>query len=411
MFKLFFVLLLTLALCDAYSLCCQTCLNNNAIYSYKFDICNGGGQFYYCTNANDQSTCNIKGSNQPVTLYVGRCDPCIAGWYRPNDANCDCRKCSYSFCAAGMPGNYYYAQLCTPDQDVACTLCQTCAPGTYMTKECGVPAFTNNRECSSCPAGTYKSSLGSAACTQCSSCSTALRQKRTAPCGPINDRTCEMCPVGNIVTQAGSDLDVCTPCTSGFARASDNTCADCTTCPQTHMIMTDCMATADRTCTLCTENKMALEPNSFSCMGCRLGFVKIDLSVFKCLEAVPASGGCTIGRYFKSSYSTSTGGTFECILCQGQKENQVCANGYGVSERCNGGDKYVTCAPCAAGTARSSLMDLQNEMQACLKCSTGTYASSTGLSACVACTNKPAGISEYTAWGIAIPATSNACPW
>ena len=389
----------------AYNTCCQTCLNNNPYNTYAF--CNGlGSKSFVCTNNQLFSTCRAPRAGEYPTLVIGYCDNCPVDAYRDL---CYCTQCLT--CSTGVYGNHYYMQACTQDKNTECAQCQTCGAGKYMTKECGEPDPTKDRECTGCPAGTYKNGYGSAACTTCRNCDTSLRQKRTTPCGPINDRTCEMCPVGNIVTQAGSDLDVCTPCNSGFAKASENICAACITCPQTHRINTDCMATADRTCTLCTENKMALEPNSFSCMGCRLGFVKIDLSVFKCLEAVPASGGCTIGRYFKSSYSTSTGGTFECILCQGQKENQVCANGYGVSERCNGGDKYVTCAPCAAGTARSSLMDLQNEMQACLKCSTGTYASSTGLSACVACTNKPAGISEYTAWGIAIPATSNDCPW
>ena len=54
---------------------------------------------------------------------------------------------------------------------------------------------------------------------------------------------------------------------------------------------------------------------------------------------------------------------------------------------------------------------LQDKIQACLKCTIGTYAGSSGMSACVACGNKPAG-SEYIEWGVSQPATAEVdCPW
>ena len=162
---------------------------------------------------------------------------------------------------------------------------------------------------------------------------------------------------------------------------------------------------------------MALALNSATCEGCREGFMKVETTTFRCVLSTAANAGCTAGNYFQPSFSVNLGGTFRCLPCQGQQEgvgNQslVCANGQGVSERCRGGSTNIRCSPCAIGTARNSNTALQNEIQACLKCTTGTFASVPGLSACVACSLRPPNVSQYSAWGIDQPATSDAaCPW
>ena len=387
--------------------CCQYCKDRDARNDEAY--CDDAYKQHFTCRPGVQCIPYERSHGYDYYRAFGGCGYCPVGFFWQLCACAPCR--SEGFCDLS---HYYLKTVCANGYDMECEYCRTCGIGTYSDGGCNTGTRTQNRVCTECPAGTFRSSLDVQSCTTCKTCNLGGRERRTA-CNREYDRTCVTCGFGQIVT--GGDLDICETCGEGtYARAEDNTCATCQSCPQTHRIDVDCQSTGDRTCTPCLGNKMALALSSANCLGCEEHYIKAQTIDFQCVLSTAANAGCAAGKYFKPKYSLTQGGYHECISCQGQQEGAgdttlVCLNGQGVSARCDGGSTDVKCAACAAGTARNALTGLQDKIQACLKCTIGTYAGSSGMSACVACGNKPAG-SEYIEWGVSQPATAEVdCPW
>lgn len=390
-----------------------SCLSNNC-ESYFANVCcrycmaEGWGDIGYCNNFMESYLRNTNGDR---VGQIGGCQTCPANYYRGYES-CDCDTCS----CAWYDADAYHTQPCGGENEGRCGLCRgRCEAGQGESHGCGTPDTNRNRECSTCAAGKYRNDLNTAVCTDCKTCSTAQRERRT-PCGPVYDRTCVQCGAGNIVT--GTDLDTCTECNAGaymgtYARASDNTCVRCYDCPRTHGVDTPCQKHADRTCAVCPTNQRAPQLNG-DCRGCIAGYVWGVSGCILCEQAT-----CGLTQYIKCT--TTSGdqmGGRDCLYCQGHNHasSTKCAAGYGVSMFC-AGDKLeaIACAACAAGTERpdgtAMVANAGNtvQIQQCKACATGKYKVGAGAGDCQACANKPGINSVYAAW--TVTAGSSVCPW
>ena len=260
-----------------------------------------------------------------------------------------------------------------------------------------------------------------AQCANCQVCQTSQRQRAT-PCGPINDRSCIQCPVGNIVT--GSALDTCTQCAGGtYADNANNRCLTCQTCARTHRQTGACTSASNRACEACTNNRVTSETNSQFCSLCRKDYYDTQGSTVanepNC--AVCAGSACSVGSYVVCTTSADGwSGYRECRRCQGHQisDSTPCTQHMGVATACSGaGTTAVNCENCPAGTERPAgspwVSVTENgvtiNIQKCLPCGTGKFKASASNQACGDCTNKPEN-SAYVSWGTDTPSTSS-CPW
>jgi hypothetical protein len=392
---------------EAYSACCQTCLN----YGNTLADCQTQYVQAFSYNPGDQYG-QIYQLGSPVSYRSNVCSDCPAGWYRYT--NCRCVECANQYTT---PCNYDRDNMvditkCTTDTNWVCMSCVNCEVG----KQCS--GSGSSKVCATCPAGKYRDTVYSVAqitCLSCKTCNLANRERRTT-CGPVYDSACVQCPAGQIVTQstAGGDYDTCTSCNSGsypgtFARASDNQCASCTSCQQTHKQVTPCQATADRTCEACPSPQRSSSLNG-DCKGCSPGYVWGGTSCTACDQVA-----CGNNQYIKCVQSADLMGSRECPVCEGHDTvtSLQCNPGYGVSTFCRGtGVTAVTCAQCGAGTERPAGTALVSDgtvsIQKCVPCATGKYKVGAGAGVCQSCTNKP-DFSEYSAW--AVEAGTSTCPW
>jgi hypothetical protein len=386
--------------------CCESCISRSRSYNTEA-ICNQvQRQFFVCPTL---TTCRLANRGE-YGIEVGVCQICPEGWTRNfNDEDarlgryqtCDCVPCqSESGCSPIV--NQYIGQVCTRDYQTRC--CYNCAIGQYPTEACKIALEPS--PCGPCPAGKYRDSASMTVCQDCSIiCDVTQRQRKTA-CGPVYNQRCETCSTGHIVTGAG--MDVCTPCNPGtYARASDNTCASCKDCLREEKMLANCEAAADRSCTACPTGQRTRSLNSDQCLGCIPGYIRASDT---CVLCNSENANCASGRYINCKTNLEGNGDYDCLLCEGQTENPSCSEHHGVSTRCGGGGTtMVSCTPCAAGTERPTGTALENSIQKCRQCLTGTFKAAAGASACGACSNKPAN-SVYASWGTTT-ATGNSCPW
>ena len=418
----------------AYSKCCQACLN-----SYPMST---------CVTRNIQSWLRNPAWTiiDPTWIYIDLnsvyggdfqtnvCSDCPAGFYRHNSntgswADCNCAICSYHYTdpKTGIEyinnespkciydNNMVDLKKCTTDTNKECKSCSYCEAGMQCT------GYGKDKTCTACPAGTYRNEIlneQKTTCLACTVCNLANRERKT-PCGPVYDSTCVQCGAGNIVTQsvAGGDYDTCTACNSGsypdtFARAADNKCAGCITCPQTQKQTSPCQATADRVCANCIDHQRSKGLNG-ACDGCDGGYVRGVSGCIPCEQA-----GCGNNQYIKCVTSADNMGSRDCLFCQGHNHasSLQCNPGYGVSTFCTGNSTaVVTCALCAVGTERpagTALVpngDSTVSIQKCVPCATGKYKTGVGAGDCQACGNKPVN-SVYAPWSTTVAGTA-VCPW
>ena len=82
----------------------------------------------------------------------GRCVECPRGKFKPNTGDDRCTGCD--------PGKTWQSE----EGQQKCNYCTQCQKGEEQSSECTVNA---DAVCVTCPAGTYKASLGSEKCTTC----------------------------------------------------------------------------------------------------------------------------------------------------------------------------------------------------------------------------------------------------
>jgi hypothetical protein len=175
--------------------CCQECMNRGATRAQ----CDWDGRQHFTCRPGVECIFYERSHGFDHYLMVGYCAPCPVGFYRQL---CSCTPCtSEGFCDLTR---FYLRTTCTNGLNTDCVFCQTCGLGKFSNGGCNTQTRTQDRVCSDCPSGTYRSSLSVASCSPCRTCDLSLRQRRTA-CGTVHDRTCVVCPEGSIVT--GNDLE------------------------------------------------------------------------------------------------------------------------------------------------------------------------------------------------------------
>lgn len=414
----------------AYSKCCMDCLSTDSLAT-----CSTRKVQYY-VYAPDGYQRDYWSSYGTITGYMSNlCTDCVPQHYR-DPTNCLCTQClspnpHYSYewpidPVTGVRHDCIYANnmvditKCTTDTNWDCQSCSHCQAGTQCYQETSA-WYQTEKKCTACPAGTYRNEILNEQkmfCQACKTCNLVNRERRT-PCGPVYDSTCVQCGAGNIVTQsvAGGDYDTCTTCNSGsypetFARAADNKCAGCITCPRTQKQTSPCQATADRVCANCIDHQRSNGLNG-ACDGCDGGYVRGVSGCIPCEQA-----GCGNNQYIKCVTSADNMGSRDCLFCQGHNHasSLQCNPGYGVSTFCTGNSTaVVTCALCEAGTERpagTALVpngDSTVSIQKCIPCATGKYKAGVGAGDCQACGNKPVN-SVYAPWSTTVAGTA-VCPW
>ena len=132
-----------------------------------------------------------------------RCEVCRPGFANTSTQS-TCHPCS-EICEDVLvpPPRFFVRHECNASRDVICQQCQTCPPGQYANKTCGV-SYANDRldtQCAVCPADSY--------------CPGGSVSQETLPC-PVNARSL---PGSHAITN-------CT-CDPGFYRSGDL----CVICP------------------------------------------------------------------------------------------------------------------------------------------------------------------------------------
>lgn len=391
---------------------CKACFNHSTSPegSTSIDSCEctaGFSEPSYCVGEESLREC-------------GPCLPCSAGSYKSYTANEDCAQCpswsttpqvgaknsssctclvGYGYtagpgsaCRRCLAGEFQsYSSECVPCDDTS-----TSVPGA-VSCQCragfsprGSSATEDHPElCESCLPGTFKDTIGAAACEAC-------------PPNTISDISATSCACAPGFDGSGS---TCSPCAAGTYKdfAGDETCKPCPghmTSPAGAVSVAQCE---------CTEGFFfvsdAIDSKTGTtgvCEACPAGFYKGEVGAQVCdpcpagMWSMPSSRSpldcvCPKG-------STGGPGTLICQPCEAGTYKSVPGN--------------VPCDQCPKGsispTNASSLMDCycdegygRSEDGPCTPCATGTFKNSTGNTECRSCTTDicPSGLyrSECTA--------------
>jgi hypothetical protein len=263
------------------------------------------------------------------------CQGCAIGFYKPDAGGHMCTQCPASYST-------------TPAVNSSSLLMCMCERG-----------YTgpNGGTCGYCGVGTYKDTLGEAACTNCPIGTHHAATSRTsvAACGAC---------VGNSTTYASGSvsIDAC-KCNAGFSTANDNT--------------------PSKTCVACGAGKFSLG-NTLACSSCGAGRYSV--------------GGTTTENCLVCAANTySPDGALQCTSCLADSWAPVgsaaitnCTCNAGFWPRNNPGQTGAACLACSAGTYKTS-PDTSN----CTLCAADRYSTSVGaLSGAVCLTCPTASVSE-----------------
>ena len=339
------------------------------------NVCNG--LFYADSYKVDLKDCKPCYNCEQGKITIGGCsgrdrDPnpvcmqcetaCSIGQYvkttcTPTDPSVTCEYCTRQ-CQVGT----YFAGACSGTanyQDINCPLCETCAPGQYISQQCpGGNRILNDThrcsECSSaCSVGFYVSSRCTGASTSdttaCKRCNLACAagQYIRSPCDGTtsvpdsNDcQPCLSCGAGAYIsggrcangTATNNTSRTCSPCRickageyitedsrcHGQGVANTQQCASCASCPQGHFISK-----------ACDGRSYASNPHDArTCSPCR---------------------SCPAGHYRVGCSGNSTHDDVQCLPCRN------CSKGQWISAVCDGrgfshADTVCTnCGSCGQG--------------------------------------------------------------
>ncbi len=315
------------------------------------------------------------------------CTDCPAGKWMDTSSNSApytsanlCLACSQGE-AVGAPGAH------GANGDAACTTCKAGYANDGLNTACslcdaGYERDSNN-DCVLCGAGTYKASVGDAACDPCasgkymdiSSVSTPYTSDSlcldcsqgeatggaTGSYGTSSDAACTTCKAEYA---SGLGETACSVCAAGYTRDSNNDCVSCAA-------GTYKSAVGDDACTECVADTF-VDTNTAS-------VPYVSVNVCEACSQGESTGGATA--------SNGAGGDAACTACKAGYANDglntacsLCDAGY---ER----DSNNDCVLCGAGTYKASVGDV-----ACDPCLIGTYAASPGS---LSCTTIPAGFQGF----------------
>ena len=305
------------------------------------------GTYGMFSGASSNSTCANCSIGSYSLSATSSCNACAAGTFSKITQGTSCSTCNITTyasspgstsCLSCNPGTYINitgASFCyncsigssNPGNSSSCTLC---SPGTIA------PAV-GTAPCAACAAGKYVNSTGSSYCLTCQSGSSALPgQTNCAVCAAgsfasLNGSSiCSGCTPGTYINFTGSSA--CKACLSGSFSAGNQT--TCTSCALGYYSA----SASTSACTACNSNTFASALGSTACSACAVDFVSSTGS--------SVCNNCPVGTY--------DGGT-SCVNCNAGKYNAI-----------SGASSSSFCTSCLAGTT--------------------TWPTSSGLSACIACT-------------------------
>jgi hypothetical protein len=246
-----------------------------------------------------------------------------------------------------------------------CTQGSTCQAGCYGSVY----------NCYQCGIGFYKGSGGLQACDACransgSNCATCMSGYGDCWCnagyGGTMNGPCNACVVGKYKTPKYGSPYSCSSCSAGTYAPTTGASA-CTSCPAS--------TTSGTTAATCTCPSGSTDPNNGPCTVCDAGKYKDTVSSLECTS-------CPAG-----TYSTAVGASVmsTCVACEA---------GYTVPV---GSTSSVDCVlpPYIAGMTGP-------DGGPCANCTGGTFKSTAGSAACVACVSPT--------YSLAGAATWTACP-
>ena len=294
----------------------QTCTNLTNRACTSCTPCPAGQfEIVKCVGANDTvcSECPSNLDTLPGAVSINACE-CGAGYFYEN-------KSTLEVCAQCPPGS---------GKPFGNTLCEPCAPGTYVTNLSGVclscpdnshsgPNSTSAKSCicnagfsgpdggpcEPCDPGTFKGDAGSAECTMCPSGQFGVEYNATSneTCllceagkwsGGIVRSVCSACP-NNTFSEAGSDKSGCI-CNAGFTGEDGK---DCTACePGTFK-----PANGSGACTKCSAGKYNPVYNASrfeDCLECGHGEYQPNSGKERCRSCPGNSSHTCLGQTSQS---------------------------------------------------------------------------------------------------------------
>ncbi len=278
----------------------------------------------------------------------------------------------------------------------------TTAIGTSLTQGFDLTDTTcpAGNACTACDAAKYKSTSGTASCTDCT-------VGMTSPSASTSNTACILayCNAG-YTGPAGS----CTACVAGKYK-NDTGSAACSDCAA-GTYSTTVGATVATTCIGCpTSSNSPISSAVLAACTCNVGFTGPDGGV--CVLCVagkykPATGNATCTDCAAGTYSTTLGATVAttCIGCP-TSSNSPISSAVLAACTCNvgfTGPDGGTCTACAAGKYKTATGSMT-----CTDCGVGTYSTATGASAVALCTACAAGTFSATV-AATVAASCLACP-
>ncbi|EGD78970.1 hypothetical protein PTSG_11807 [Salpingoeca rosetta] len=351
------------------------------------------------------------------------CATCQAGQFISSPCqvtgNRECSACTtYADCEQGTE---YIDGLCTMGTDTSSPSCQpcidTCAPGAFLTGECGGADGTSRTRCQQCTVCTTSQYLVSD-CTddadrQCADCVTECDAGSylVGECNPMSTDAprCEPCTTEEDCEDneyldngvcGGSSTPECQTCHPSCLACDGPGPESCTDCPSgTSLHEGACLSecplgtySVDGECQACSSNCLTCNGTSDTCTSCDTA-ASLVLHDSECVSVCPdgffkdfAGGVC---RRCK----TCSGGTYKVGGCQGATNTQCepwsaeCVPGVSFESVTPTPSNDRECTMCKTSCPAGEQLtgECITEDRTCVPCPSGTYKEAAGGQACVPC--------------------------
>jgi hypothetical protein len=283
-------------------------------------------------------------------------------------------------CAAGTYKSVLGSAACS-----SCPLGKTSLPGSTAESNCRDTLKCNagytgpdDGICTECAAGSYKATVGSVSCTLC------LAGKYSTLTGQSSSGTCQDCAAGKYATATGqSSSSTCQDCLAGkyVSLTGSSVCENCLA----GKYSTATGQSSSVTCQDCLSGKYSTATGQTTCEDCLAG-------KYSTLTGQSSSGTCQDCSAGKFSGLTGQSSLDTCQHCSagkystatGQSSTGTCQNcATGKFSALTGQSSSATCENCLQG--KYSALTGQSSSATCLDCSAGKYSLATGQSVCQDC--------------------------
>ena len=386
----------------------QVCKACSACPANFFDPCcswNATRNDWHCAPGSDDVVCR---EVCRYRLFQTVCIPCAPGFFKPDAGIATCEPCPVcaeddevcrgtlrGACLDCAPGTYARPNA------TQCETCPACRAGTYdpccswdvsgdwfcamhpsdadCVDLCQEQVF--ELACKNCPAGTYKNTSGSSACTPCSTC--PAMQVREPPCGGSEAGECIDCDPGKFSQVGENTCQMCDDCGPGTYDpcCSRDTAADtwhCLAHPSSPACLDTCQGRVLPTgCVACPPGKYKTTSGSANCVACPVCEAMLVL--------VPPCGGSEQGACvacWPGSYSEPGDAACQtCPACPVGKYDPCCSWDAAVDNwNCAAHPTGQYCSDTCPSTAFAT---------DCVACPPGKYKDTSGSANCAPCPTCP----------------------